>query len=111
MATRRVRLHRLLNHKVVDSAGRPAGRVGEVRAVVRDGQCLVEEYLLGRGGLLDRLSVPGISLAALTALGARSAHDARHVPWDQMDLTDPHRPRLRCTVEELEKMQSPDPSQ
>jgi len=108
MPTRRVRLHRLLNHKVVDSAGKPAGRVEEVRAVVRDGQCLVEEYLLGRGGLLQRLSIADLSLAAVRLLGGRSSHGGKHVPWHQMDLTDPDHPRLRCTMEELEKMQPND---
>jgi sporulation protein YlmC with PRC-barrel domain len=102
---RRVRLHRLLNHEVVDSDGRRAGRVEEVRARVRDGECLVEEYLLGREGLMERLSVADLSLVALRALGARHGAAGRRVPWRQMDLSDPRRPRLRCTLAELDDAQ------
>ena len=62
---RRVRLHRLLSRKVLDSGGRFAGRVEEVRGHVRNGRCLVQEYVLGREALLERLSVSELSLAAL----------------------------------------------
>lgn len=99
---RRVRVHRLLNHRVVDSDGRSAGRVEEVVARVRGGECVVEGYVLGREGLMERLSVSDLSLVALRALGARHGGHGRRVPWDRMDLTDPRRPRLRCPVAELD---------
>jgi sporulation protein YlmC with PRC-barrel domain len=109
MPTRRVRLHRLLNRDVVDSAGRRVGRVEEVRATVRDGECFVEEYVLGREGLVERLSVPEFSFAVLSFLGAGRPAGGRRVPWHQMDLSDPRRPRLRCTLAELKTMQPPRP--
>jgi hypothetical protein len=105
MATRRIRLHKLLNRDVVDSAGKHAGRIEEVRATVRDGECLVDEYVLGREGLMERLSVPDVALAFLSFLGAGKPAGGHHVPWHQLDLTDPARPRLRCTVSELDAMQ------
>ena len=98
---KRVRLHRLLNRKVLDPDGRPVGRIEEIRAHVRDGQCLIDEYLLGREGLMERLSVHDLSLVALSFLGARHGATGHHVPWHQLDLTDPHHPRLRCRPEDL----------
>jgi hypothetical protein len=99
--TRRVRLHKLLNRQVIDAAGRPAGRVEDVRAHVSGGECLVEEYLLGREALLERLSVPDLSMALLRTVGARHGAGARRVPWREMDLSDPRHPRLRCALEDL----------
>jgi sporulation protein YlmC with PRC-barrel domain len=103
---RRVRLHRLLSRKVLDSGGRFAGRVEEVRGHVRNGRCLVQEYVLGREALLERLSVSELSLAALRVLGAHHGAAGRRVPWQQMDLTDPDHPRLRCTREALDAANS-----
>jgi hypothetical protein len=91
---RRIRVHKLLNRRVLDAGGKPVGRIEELRARVRDGACVVEEYVLGREGLMERLSVSELSLVALGALGARRGFAGRRVAWDQMDLSDPHRPRL-----------------
>jgi sporulation protein YlmC with PRC-barrel domain len=99
-----VHLERLLNKKVLDSKGRKAGRIEEVCVRVSAGGWVVEAYLLGKAGLLARLSVPEL---ARSLLGLRSAgrSSTEAVPWDKMDLMDPHRPRLKCTVEELKAMQ------
>ena|SRR2546426_8888102 len=109
MATRRIRLHKLLNHDVLDTAGRHAGRIEEVRATVRGGECLVEEYLLGSEGLLERLSIADMAMLLLRPLGGGRPPRGHHVPWHQMDLSDPDRPRLRCTIDQLKSMQPPRP--
>jgi sporulation protein YlmC with PRC-barrel domain len=100
---RRIRLQRLLGRKVVDTDGRVAGRIEEVRAHVRDGVCVVESFEVGRKGLLERLSIGDVSLAMVRVLGARRGAGARghRVPWQQLDLSDPEHPRLRCGVTEL----------
>jgi hypothetical protein len=92
---KRIRIHKLLNRRVLDAGGKPVGRIEELRARVRDGACVVEEYVLGREGLMERLSVSELSLVALGALGARRGFTGQRVAWEQMDLSDPHRPRLR----------------
>ncbi len=92
---RRVRLQRLLGRKVFDSGGQLVGRVEEVRGWVRDGRCVVEEYILGGKAMLERLSVAGLSMGALRMLGARHGFAGRSIPWPRMDLADPDRPRLR----------------
>jgi hypothetical protein len=39
-------------------------------------------------------------------LGARrGAVGGHHVPWQQLDLTDPDHPRLNCTLAQLAEMQ------
>jgi len=99
---RRIHLERLVNKKVRDPNGRSAGRIEEVRARVTADGCLVEAYLLGRAGLMARLSIPGLTRMLLGFAGAKGGATAREVPWHQMDLTDPRHPRLRCTLEELD---------
>ncbi len=37
----------------------------------------------------------------LRLLGARNIHEGFCIPWDKLDLTDPDRPRLTCTIEQL----------
>jgi sporulation protein YlmC with PRC-barrel domain len=102
-----VRLHRIVGREVHDIDGKRAGHLEEARGRVVHGQCVVEEFLLGRGGLLERLSVADLSLVPLRLLGARHAGDGFRVPWQQMDLSDPARPRLRCRCDDLKAMPPP----
>ncbi|HET9210938.1 MAG TPA: hypothetical protein VFR03_11100 [Thermoanaerobaculia bacterium] len=88
----------LLGRKVVDPEGRRVGRILAVRAEPEGEDCVVREYLLGTAALLTRL---GISAGRMVGLPVR--REPVRVPWDQMDLSDPERPRLRCGVEELKK--------
>src|SRR5690349_2357227 len=95
-------LERLLGRRVRDAGGRHAGRLEEVHAHRRGGEVVVTEWVLGTAGLIERLSL-GPVLRAL--LGTRLyPHSARYtVAWDELDLSDPERPRLSCRVEELER--------
>jgi hypothetical protein len=98
---RKIHLERLLGKQVYDRNGRRAGRIEEVRARVSAEGCVVEAYLLGRWGLMARLSIPGLTQMLLGIAGAKGTATAKEVPWHQMDLSDPRKPRLRCAVEEL----------
>jgi hypothetical protein len=106
MPKRRLHLELLLGHQVLDIDGRPAGRIEELIAR-RDGdQCYIHAYVLGRAGLAERMSVAGLSSLLVGFLGARRHAPAGHrVPWNRMDLSDPERPRLTCTLAELGAMQ------
>jgi sporulation protein YlmC with PRC-barrel domain len=86
----------LLGRKVHDSEGRRVGRILEVHAEPEGKDCVIREYLLGTAALLTRL---GISAGRLFGLPIH--REPIRVPWDLMDLGDPERPRLRCSVEEL----------
>jgi len=88
----------LLGRKVVDSEGRKVGRILAVRAEPDGEDCVVREYLLGTAALLTRL---GISAGRM--VGVPIHREPLCVPWDRMDLGDPERPRLLCSLEELRK--------
>lgn len=93
-----LRIDRLLGRQVLAANGRPAGRLEEFRAEMRDGRCVITGYVIGAAGLLERLGVGARSLFGLPSRG----HVAR---WDQIDFTNIDRPRLTCPLGELEKLE------
>jgi hypothetical protein len=86
----------LLGRKVRDPEGRRVGRILAVRAEPEGEDCIVREYLLGTAALFTRL---GISAGRLFGLPVH--REPLCVPWDLMDLGNPERPRLKCSLEEL----------
>ncbi len=70
-------LSELLGRKVVDQSGRRLGRVYEARGHwERDGTVVIDELLLGRGGIRRRLRGPG-------------GPEREAVPWESVvDLGD-----------------------
>lgn len=101
MATE-VHLELLLGKSVVDQAGKPVGRIEEVRAEQQGDEWVIHEYLIGTAALLERLSAWTIGLGILHLLGARKIHGGYKIPWENLDLSDPEHPRLRCTLQELQ---------
>ncbi len=57
------------------------------------------EFLVGSYAMLERLAAWGIGRALLRLTSKR--REGYRIRWDQLDLSDPQRPRLRCEVEEL----------
>ena len=106
MAHRLIHLETLLGKKVHDPNGQCAGRIEEVRAHrTDDGRCVIDDFLLGRGGLLTRLSVPNLAGLFTHWLGSHAHRPATHrVPCDQLDLSDPKRPRLKCPADALQEV-------
>lgn len=107
MATVELRLEELLSRKVVDAAGRKAGRIEEIIAREGPDGLAIVEYHLGALALLEHLAnlVLGSSIA-----GSFGIHIQRHghrVRWDQLDLSDPKHLRLRCRREELPPLPRP----
>jgi hypothetical protein len=90
-----VRLEDLLGSRVVASNGRCVGHIEEVRAERRDGEYQVVEYLLGTPAVLERWSV----IQNLFGIRGRKLI-AR---WNQLDISDPRRPRLTCPLDEIER--------
>jgi hypothetical protein len=106
MATQRVHVERLIGKRVHDRDGRRVGRIEEVKAEVCDGgACRVTEFQLGSRALWKRLDITSFALAILHALGADKYPATHRVPWDQMDLSDPDRPRLKCRAEDLQTVE------
>ncbi len=104
MTGRLVHVELLLDREVRDPVGRRAGRIEEIRARRVGDEIIVEAYHLGPMALLERLAAPVFHSRLLRALGVLRHGHGRRVRWDQLDLSDPARPLLRCPVEELAKL-------
>ena len=104
MTTREIHLELLLGKSVLDSTGKAVGRIEEVRAEQQGEEWIVKEYLIGYAAVLERLSAWTIGLGILHLLGAHKIHGGYTVPWDKLDLTDPEKPRLRCSLDALKSL-------
>jgi sporulation protein YlmC with PRC-barrel domain len=91
-----VHLELLLGREVHDPDGRKVGRILEVRAERQGKECVIREYLLGTAALLTRL---GLYTGRIVGVPIR--RQPLSVPWDLMDLRDPRKPRLTCSLAEL----------
>ncbi len=90
----------LIGKRVHDRNGIFVGRIEEIVVDFATPPC-VKEYHIGLFGLIERLSAGQIGRSILHMLGARAA-DALIVPWEKLDLSDLARPRLTCSVLELQ---------
>jgi len=93
---REVRLGRLLGRQVLGPNNQHVGRLEEFRAEKRGSGLVITEYVIGVAGLAERLGV-----AVKLVFGKRAG--GYTVRWDQLDISDPLRPRLTCPVSELRK--------
>ena len=104
MSYQAIHLEDLVGRKILDPSGQCAGRIEEVIVRRKDGKYLVAEIHLGRRALIERLSITGISMFFASSLGAHR-HPASHkAKWEQVDLSDPRRPKLKCDIKELEEL-------
>lgn len=97
---RELRLESLLGHRLRGADGKSLGRIEEVVAEIRGTDWIVVEVHVGRGALLERLAELTSLVPALGALQHRIG--TRHrVSWDQLDFTDPSRPRASVRRDDL----------
>jgi sporulation protein YlmC with PRC-barrel domain len=90
----------LLGRQVSDAEGRKVGRIQELRCDRQDRDCLVESYLVGFSGLMHRLNAwPAWSFSRLFPRISRYA--VYEIPWDQMDLSNPEKPRTTLAKQDL----------
>jgi hypothetical protein len=101
---RSINVELLLDKEVRDPSGKRAGRIEEVRARREGDEIIVESYHLGPAAMLERLAAPVVRMRFLRALGLHKRTHGRRATWEQMDLSDPEHPRVRCPVEELAKL-------
>lgn len=94
---RECRLDRILGREVHAPDGRRVGRIEEFHAQRRGAGCVISGYVIGAAGLLQRLDV-----GARRLIGGRVRGYLARI--DQIDLTDPDRPRLTCGVDALERI-------
>src|SRR4051812_43578497 len=87
----------LLGRRVLAADNTFVARLEEFRTEKRGGQLVVTAYVLGEGGLLERLHL-GVRLV----LGLKRAGYVASP--DQLDISDPSKPRLLCPIEELQRL-------
>ena len=104
MTKSEIHLELLLSKPVLDSTGKSVGRIQEVRAEQQGEEWIVKEYLIGYAAVLERLSAWTIGLKILHLLGAQKIYGGYTIPWDKLDLTDPDKPRLRCSLDALKSL-------
>jgi hypothetical protein len=92
-----IRLDRLLGRPVLAKNNRTVGRLEEFRAERRGDSWVITDYVIGEAGLLERLNL-GVKLLFGSKRGGYLAR------WDQMDISEPDRPRLLCSPDELRPM-------
>ena len=96
-----VNVELLVGTQVHDADGEKVGRIQEFRAQSKGDSCVVESYLIGASALIERLSAWTLIRPVGRALHARKLYSLYEVPWQEMDLSDPKRPRLRIAKSEL----------
>jgi hypothetical protein len=92
-----LRLDRLVGREVYTANNRRLGRLHECRAERRESEWVVAEYVIGGAGLVERL---GLGVRLVLGIERPAGYVAR---WDQIDLSNPDRPRLTCPVAELRR--------
>jgi sporulation protein YlmC with PRC-barrel domain len=95
-----VNVERLLGTKVCDIDGNDVGRIEEFRVERDEKSCLVEAYLIGASALIQRLSAWTLVRPIERFLPGK-LYSVYRVPWQDMDLSDPSRPRLRIAKRDL----------
>ncbi|HXQ71312.1 MAG TPA: hypothetical protein VN844_12530 [Pyrinomonadaceae bacterium] len=104
MKRQEIHLELLIGKRVFALNGRSIGRLEEVRAEFNArGHCFVTEFLVGGYAFLERLSAWRIGRDIMHTLHLPRKNGYR-VRWEQLDLSDPRRPRLACEVEELMRL-------
>jgi hypothetical protein len=92
-----IHLDRLIGREILTRSNRRLGRLEECRAERSGNRWVITEWVIGSAGLLERL---GFGVRMILGLHTGRSFVAR---WDQVDITDPERPRLTCSVDELRK--------
>jgi hypothetical protein len=92
-----IRLDRLLGRVVQTANNRRLGRLEEFRAERRGDAWVITEYVIGGAGLMERLGLGARLVLGMNRVGGYV------VRWDQLDFSNPDRPRLTCPVEELQR--------
>jgi hypothetical protein len=91
----------LFGREVRDSRNEVLGRITDICAGDEDGEFVVRYYLVGPAHGTYRLSLASIALEVLRLFRLPIGRPKYVVPWSEMDLSDPMRPRVRLPKSEL----------
>ena len=91
---REINLEEILGRVVRTAAGRPVGRIDDVRVVPEGEDYVVREVILGELGLRARLYSFAGQLPTLLSVGVPGRYRTRAIPWEWLDFSDPEQPRF-----------------
>lgn len=91
----------LLGREVRDSNNEVLGRIADICAGDDDGELVVRYYLVGPARGTYRVSLASIVLEVLRLFRLPLGRPSLLIPWSEMDLSDPVRPRVRLPRSEL----------
>ena len=97
-------LFEMLGKRVVDSTGKHIGRLEEIEAERGDDNCPVTAYIVEHRALLDRVSGWALTSSLQKKLSHPKSRRPYRVAWNQMDMSDPSRPRTLIPADELERL-------
>jgi len=101
MKLQRIHAEHLVGRMVYDIDNRRVGRIEEIQMEETERGYFVRSFVLGEKGLLKRLSLRGIAPLFMPAAAEKSVKRAKNIPWQQMNLSNPLKPKLRCGKDEL----------
>ncbi|AEH90902.1 hypothetical protein [Mesorhizobium opportunistum] len=99
MAT--VNLDHLAGRRVWSENGRSIGYIEEIIAEQDGDDLVVTEFHVGIFAAFERLSASTIGTALLDVFALRRREGLYRIPWDKIDISEPARPRLLCSEQEL----------
>jgi hypothetical protein len=91
----------LFGREVRDSHNEVLGRITDICAGDEDGELVARYYLVGPARGTYRVSLASIVLEVLRLFRLPIGRPRYLVPWSEMDLSDPERPRVRLRKSEL----------
>jgi hypothetical protein len=93
----------LFGRDVRDADGEVLGQIADLCAGDEDGELVVRYYLVVPAQATYRISVRSLLLEVLKLFRLPLGGQGYRIPWDEMDLADPERPRVRLRKEQMER--------
>ena len=99
-------LEQLVGRRVFSKEGQCLGRLEEIIAEADGDDLVVTEYHVGIFAAFERLSASSIGTAILDLVRMRHRKGIYRIPWDKLNISDPARPTVCCSEQELAAFQS-----
>ncbi|WFP75471.1 hypothetical protein [Mesorhizobium sp. WSM4906] len=96
-----VNLEHLAGRRVCSESGKTIGYLEEIIAEQDGDELVVTEFHVGIFAAFERLSASTVGTALLDVFGLRRREGLYRISWDKLDISDPTRPRLLCSNDEL----------
>ncbi|WP_025662102.1 hypothetical protein [Rhizobium sp. IBUN] len=94
-------LELLVGRRVFSKQGESIGHIEEIGAEMDGEDLVITEFRVGIFAAFERLSTSAVGISFLDLFGLRRRAAMYRIAWDELDLSNPTRPRLLCQIEEL----------